>query len=148
MQLPKPAIGTGALFLTGALLLAGLTGPANAATRYIGHIGPNGALAAPDADIAVGLQRVNLYAYASGDLDTQGIGAQDMQNMYDGEYDAAGSYGRFSADGVPPEQPAARPSAAHRPSAPPVSGVPVTGVMLLAGLGLLSMVARRRTFLR
>ncbi|HEX4023777.1 MAG TPA: hypothetical protein VHX52_03600 [Steroidobacteraceae bacterium] len=140
-----------------ALMGWGVTLPARAATRYIGLIGPRGPAGAPQADSAGGLQRVNIVGYGSAGYEPAwraAHGADDViaqaaaPEAYGDGYDDDELYGVRQPRPATTGTGTAASAGAAGTSAPPVPGVPAPVIMLLAGLGLLSMIARRRTVLR
>jgi hypothetical protein len=128
--------------------------PAAAATHYIGRvdatrIGLDAGAAAPDADIDPDPQRVIMPADASGSsagMNEQYADAYAADDADLDAYTADGPYGDGSyGERIQPVEPSpARLDALPRTPVP----VSVPAAMLVAGLGLLGMIARRRTFLR
>jgi hypothetical protein len=123
--------------------------PAAAATHYIGRvdagrIGLDAGAAASDADIDTDPQRVIMPADASGSSTGMNERYADAYAADDADLDAYTADGRYGGR-IQPVEPS--PARLDAPTRTPVS-VSVPAGMLVAGLGLLGMIARRRTFLR
>ena len=156
---PTP-LSTAIGLLSAVLLASAMVAPAAAATRYIGLIGLSGATAAPSADIGERLQRINMLGYDSGYASQYGTAVLAGGPPLLGSIGTAPAYGNgrggfaFEGAGLGGAGAAGlRTASPTMDPAPPVSGLPSSGqsaslIMLVAGLGLMAMIARRRTVLR